>query len=84
MSTMRLLGLLLTALGVAIVLYGFYDFVTADERLGAPTGWYLLPVGGLVAIVGLGLVGRDAQHGTAEPFTDEELDRIRRERRGDG
>jgi len=83
MSTMRLLGLLLTALGAAVVIYGFYDFMTADQRLGAPTGWYLLPVGGLLAIVGLGLIGRDAQHSSAEPFTDEELDRTRRERRGD-
>lgn len=80
MNAVRMIALVLVTGGVAVVGYGFYDMVVADERLGTPTGWYLLPVGGLLALVGLGLLGRQAHHASAPPFTDEELERGRRER----
>jgi hypothetical protein len=80
MNAVRLLALVLVLAGVLVVGYGFYDMVVADERLGTPTGWYLLPVGGLLAVIGLGLLGRQAHHASAPPFTEEELERGRRER----
>lgn len=84
MKPFRLVALVLVLAGVLVVAYGFYDLVVADKRLGTPTGWYLLPVGGLLALVGLGMIGREAHHATAPPFSDEELEQGRRERRGDG
>lgn len=79
MNAVRLVALVLILAGVLVVGYGFYDLVVADERLGTPTGWYLLPVGGFLALVGLGMVGRQAHHASAPPFTQEELERGRRE-----
>jgi hypothetical protein len=75
-SVVRGLGVLAFVVGVLVVVAGFYDFATARPEDGAPLGFFLLPVGGVIALIGLGLVSKSFGP-VSSAFTEDELKRHR-------
>lgn len=82
-TTLRWVGVALTLAGVVIVGWGFFDFATAPAEEGAPWGFFLLPGGGVLALLGLALVSK-SWGPVSHSFSDEELDELRRRRREGG
>lgn len=72
----RNLGVVVCVLGIALLAYCFYDFATAPAEEGTPTGFLLLPVGGVVALIGLALVSKSFGL-VSSAFTDEEIEQHR-------
>ncbi len=70
------IGVAVVVAGVAMVGWSFYDFATAPAEEGAPWGFFALPVGGVVAMIGFALINRSFAQ-TSSAFSDEELRRLR-------
>lgn len=70
----RLLGVVLTPVGVVLLGVGFYRFVTFDPAYwdsGPPEGFLMFALGGLLAVVGFGFLnagfmGAAARYGAGE------------------
>lgn len=73
-NVFRVLGLVLTPVGVILVALGFYRFVTFNPSIGqseGPDGFFLFIGGGILAVVGFGLLnagfmGAAARYGAGE------------------
>lgn len=54
-TVFRVLGCLLTPVGVVLVALGFYDFVTVDPGFdGPPAGLFMFAGGGFLTVIGFG------------------------------
>jgi len=69
----RIAGLVLAPVGVVLVVVGFYRFVTTDPGLdsGAPDGFVMFALGGVLTVVGFGclnagFLGSAARYGAGE------------------